>query len=558
MSQADFVQPLLNTPTDPFEQQRVEEERRYREAQFEKLRQQKLRDYELEQRLRNDAAKERLQMELDARGASLDKELRARGKAGRRDLRMRDKFARAKLEDERNYGRQQSQAMAGEIPDLRLRIQTKRNQLRDLENSLLIGDPSVRVKDNDAYARTVAFNSRFLDSIRSGDGMQVLPAAPESALGSTQEMFKWLGSQSQNMGDNGQRVLENYLQMADQERTAIRSRKSAEFDTVNTGLRQLQGRMDAIIKGTMGGDFDYSAYDSGIMTPSTPAPTDAPLNDQDILDAANRTLNSAGGAGPFRDMGGDGSPGGAGSPGSQMVADDRTDDRSRAEEFTEMITEAPDFFGHSGSVNALDPILREAEEQASNGDIQGAEARLDAIEEQLAESLTALTTQQQSLAQEGMGPIDTLMNPLGSEQFEAGIQQDYEAGLDAYIDGLNKLNESRTRMGMEPIKVPRVAEYQTDKEGNRVGYSLVPALGEQDLKFNESTGLFERTFNAPRLQTFTESEAIGQGMMSSSDMSPFGPGIDTTDPDYIPLQYEEGLMDSTSTGVPAYGFPPGL
>ena len=130
MAQANYVTPVLNQPMDPFLQEQIEEQRRYKEAQDARRREENMQDFLIQQRLRDQSAQKRLEMELDARS-----------KAAKRDTRMRRKFQQQDLEDQRKYAAMQSEQMAGELPMLREKIQQQQMRLMKMDNNLLISTP---------------------------------------------------------------------------------------------------------------------------------------------------------------------------------------------------------------------------------------------------------------------------------------------------------------------------------------------------------------------------------------------------------------------------------
>ena len=274
MAQANYVTPVLNQPMDPFLQEQIEEQRRYKEAQDARRREENMQDFMIQQRLRDQSAQKRLEMELDARS-----------KAAKRDTRMRRKFQKQDLEDQRNYAAMQSEQMAGELPMLREKIQQQQMRLMKMENNLLISTPQGKQLDKAAYDRTVGFNERFLTSMQ-GAGITVQPPGGTrgQVMQSTSGFMNWLLNAVP--ADQAQSIASQYTRAVETEKQAARAMQSDKFMAVQGTLRQLQQREAQILKAVQGGGIDYSAYDAGIMSgPTVPAfDPNASTGNQGIVD----------------------------------------------------------------------------------------------------------------------------------------------------------------------------------------------------------------------------------------------------------------------------------
>ena len=276
MAQANYVTPVLNQPMDPFLQEQIEEQRRYKEAQDARRREENMQDFLIQQRLRDQSAQKRLEMELDARS-----------KAAKRDTRMRRKFQQQDLEDQRKYAAMQSEQMAGELPMLREKIQQQQMRLMKMDNNLLISTPQGKQLDKGAYDRTVAFNERFLATMQ-GAGITVQPPGGTRGqiMQSTSGFMNWILSSVPV--DQAQSIASQYQRAVDSEKQAIKSSPefANQYMSVNGTLRQLQGREAQILKAVQGGGVDYGAYDAGIMSgPTVPAfDPNASTGNQGIID----------------------------------------------------------------------------------------------------------------------------------------------------------------------------------------------------------------------------------------------------------------------------------
>ena len=303
MSQSNFVQPLLNSPMDPFAQQAMEEERRYKEAQQQMLREQRREDFQVEQGMRGEAAQERLAMELEARRKAAKKDLKMRRGFQVEDDETKRGYIETDLANQRIYNLEQSNLMAGELPELREKIRAKGMQLSDLQNNILVDTLSPN-SSQEALETTQRINEDFLASLLA-QGVIAKPPLPGqrgSIISSTSTFLNWLKGRA-----NGQMPLENveasitaYRQHVGQaKQNALQDPRMAnQILSINGTLRQLQGREATILAKVQGGGIDYSSY-SGVTQQPRPqmyAPTPAtPGQQKEALDAAMGIPASLGG-----------------------------------------------------------------------------------------------------------------------------------------------------------------------------------------------------------------------------------------------------------------------
>ena len=252
MSQANYVTPVLNQPIDPFLQEQLEEERRYKEAQDARRREEGIQDFAIEQALRNKYANERF-----------DKDQASRLAWNKKSARMQRRFKEKDLEADRAYATEQSKLMAGELPSLRDKISAKQAQLMDLDRNLLVGDTSQgKAMNPEAYQRTVDFNERMLGVINS----RGIPVSPPTAnrgaiMQSTNGFQSWLASAVP--AEQAGQILSLYAREVDKEKQTIKGGALApKYAQLTSSMRQLMGREATILKAVEGGGIDYSAYDS--------------------------------------------------------------------------------------------------------------------------------------------------------------------------------------------------------------------------------------------------------------------------------------------------------
>ena len=281
MSQSNFVQPLLNSPMDPFAQQAMEEERRYKEAQQQMLRGQRREDFQVEQGMRGEAAQERLAMELEARRKAAKKDLKMRRGFQLDDDETKRGYAETDLANQRIYNLEQSNLMAGELPELREKIRAKGMQLSDLQNNILVDTLSPN-SSQEALETTQRINEDFLASLFA-QGVITNPPPPGqrgSIISSTSTFLNWLKGQA-----NGQMPLENVESSITAYRQHVGKAKQAALQdprmanqilSINGTLRQLQGREATILAKVQGGGIDYNAYTSGVLP--TPRVNPSQLN----------------------------------------------------------------------------------------------------------------------------------------------------------------------------------------------------------------------------------------------------------------------------------------
>lgn len=263
---ANYVEPLLNHPTDPFLQEQIEEQRRYAEAQAQKRRGDAITDWanrtkiereynrqvlEDQRRYNEEQAKNRYDIQ---RGHALE------------DQRRERKWAR-KDKNRSNRERDQASAELGaELPKIRDRLDAINQEETRLKNSLIVDTPGER-HTTEAYNNTSAFNRRALQHLKQmgvRQGYVVTdPQNEGTAMSSTQGMMYHLSSISQNPPSLGQTLLQDYQRIVDKEKQSLYD-NNARLRMLNTSRSQLINRQDAILQRTSGGDIDYDAFGAGI------------------------------------------------------------------------------------------------------------------------------------------------------------------------------------------------------------------------------------------------------------------------------------------------------
>ena len=453
MAQSNYVQPLLNTPLDPFEQQRVAEERRYREAQLDKLRRNQMEDFQAQQAMRDESAQRRLQMQLDAQR-----------RAERKRMKMQRGFAQEDLQAELKRGRQQSLAMAGEIPRLNELTSAKKDQLNNLQNSIFISDP-VTGGDQNAANRTRTMIMNYA-------GQYDLPAPPPNVQ-TISDMLGYLSQQSaaQPQNENFQEALRRFENHVINERSRLLKydrNLNSQYSALQSELSTLEQRRSAIISKVQGGDMPYDQYGSGVLEPGTPY-TRVELPTPEEQEQAIPTGIVA-----------DPDPN---NPNVQQTERDiaRKFSESRYGEAFEDMAETFDFEGDSGTPEYLDEMLETAKRTANP------EATIKGIEDRLALQYKAM----RDAYDEEYDAADKDWMNWGDMAFgdatEAQVDRQFEQGLNSYVDKLNKINRAREELGLPPRTVPTVA---TEDEKGVV--TTTPSIG--DVRFNTSTGLFEVGF----------------------------------------------------------------
>ena len=264
---ANYVEPLLNSPTDPFLQEQMEEQRRYTEAREQRRRGENITDW---------ANKTKIAREYD-QNVLEDRRQYDEGLAQQRyDTSRVD--ARADVEDKRRYDRKQarrttrerdtaSAELGAELPKIRDRLDMLNQEESRIKSSLLVEVPGEH-HTNEAYEATTAFNRRAVMFLRQTGARQgyVVPALPQgqgSILASTQATMTWLSSLKQSDPALGQTLLNDYQTLVDKEKQGLAS-SSARLISLNTSRGQLLKRQETILQRVGGGDVNYDAYDAGI------------------------------------------------------------------------------------------------------------------------------------------------------------------------------------------------------------------------------------------------------------------------------------------------------
>ena len=477
MAQSNYVQPLLNRPLDPFEQQRIAEERRYREAQLEKLRQAQMEDFQAQQAMRDESAMRRLQMQLDAQQ-----------KAARKRAKMQRGFAQQDMEAELERARLQSQAMAGEIPRLNELVSAKKNQLNDLQNSIFISDPTTG-GDQNAANRTRTMILNFA-------GAYDLPTPPPQVQ-TISDMLGYLSQQAvaQPNNENIQEALGRFETHVVSERNRLLKNDDnlrTQFSTLQTELSGLEQRRSTILSNVRGGDMLYDQYSSGVLDPGTPYTRIEPLtseeSDEVIDDLISPTITPK--------------------TNDPEVNPEQTSrdianiyGTGRSEEAFEPMAEAFDFEGDSGTESAYDDMLKTASMT------ENPEATLNEVEDKLAMQYKAMRDAYQQEYDASRNDMFNFGDFFFGDATEAQVDRQYEIGLNNYVDKLNKLNQTRQSMGLEPRTEATIGV--EDKKGV---VTRIASVG--DVRFNTSTGLFEVGFKRDKT---TMGEDIGNLLSAPDD-----------------------------------------
>jgi hypothetical protein len=264
---ANYVEPLLNHPTDPFLQEQMEEQRRYTEAREQRRRGENITDW---------ANKTKIDREYN-RNVLEDRRQYDEGLAQQRyDTSRVD--AQADIEDTRRYDRRTarrttrdrdtaSAELGEELPKIRDRLDMLNQEETRIKDSLLVQVPA-EYHTREAMDATTAFNRRAVMHLRQTGTRQgyVVPALPQgqgSILASTYATMSWLSSLQQSDPALGQTLLDDYQGLVDKEKQGLAS-SSARLISLNTSRGQLLKRQETILQRVGGGDVDYDAYDTGI------------------------------------------------------------------------------------------------------------------------------------------------------------------------------------------------------------------------------------------------------------------------------------------------------
>lgn len=480
MAQSNYVQPLLNTPLDPFEQQRVAEERRYREAQLDKLRRNQMEDFQAQQAMRDESAQRRLQMQLDAQR-----------RAERKRQKMQRGFAQEDLEAELERGRLQSQAMAGEIPRLNELASAKKNQLNDLQNSIFISDP-VTGGDQNAANRTRTMIMNFA-------GQYDLPAPPPSVQ-TISDMLGYLGKQAvaQPNNENIQEALGRFETHVVNERTRLLKNDrnlNSQFSALQSELSSLEQRRTAILSKVRGGDMPYDQYGSGVLEPGTPytrvEPLTAPESEAALDDIINPTIKPD-----------SGNPEVNPEQASRDIAN--IYGTGNFSEAMEPMAEAFDYEGDSGTESAFDDMIQMASQT------ENPESTLNEVEDQLAVQYKAMRDSYQQEYDDSRNDMFNFGDMFFGDATEAQVDRQYEYGLNNYVDKLNKINQARQSMGLEPR-----TEATIGVEDDKGVVTRIASVG--DVRFNTSTGLFEVGFKRDKTTMGEDIENLfGEPVMEES------------------------------------------
>tara|TARA_R100000005_G_C4997383_1_gene204114 strand:+ start:617 stop:2143 length:1527 start_codon:yes stop_codon:yes gene_type:complete len=255
------INPMLNQPIDPFFQEQLEEERRYREAQEQRRREERREDFIFQEQLRNRAAQERLEMQLESQR-----------KASRRNTKMQRKFRQEDLKAQRRRGRRDSQAMAGELPFLNDKISSLNDQLAKLDQEILVSQPGGKVPD-DALKRTMDFNRRFLREYGIEEQFRNAFRGSEMMLQNTASMQRALMQLAQTGAEDSPSALaaQNYAIKVDEEKRTIAQtddRIRSRYSRLVTEKDSLIKRQGFILQNVGPGDLN-DFYQSGIGDPQS-------------------------------------------------------------------------------------------------------------------------------------------------------------------------------------------------------------------------------------------------------------------------------------------------
>ena len=265
---ANYVNPLLNQPTDPFLQEQLEEQRRYDEQREARKRAEAIEDWSRKTQLDREYADSvrQDQREYADRRADL---LYDRSREDRMsDLELQRDWRREDLETARGYDEQdakrdrkrtkrQSGEMASELEPLRNELSSIENRRRQIINNLLVTSPGQQVPEA-ARKRTELFHNRILGELqRNHPTLNTNIPNRGVTMASTDGFKRWVASEAARL--NNPRLLSDYEAMESHERKRLEGNSEALY-SLAAQQQQLLKRQDTILQRVRGGGVDYSTF----------------------------------------------------------------------------------------------------------------------------------------------------------------------------------------------------------------------------------------------------------------------------------------------------------
>ena len=254
---ANYVTPVLNQPTDPFLKEQLDEQRRYNEALEERRRVANMEDWAVKQAAQA-AYADRVEKDRREYTERINRERQELlNKQRRKDARWKHKFEKKHTDIEHD-------AMAAEVPEITGQLDRLDAEERAIRDEFLVSTPKAQ-HSRQAYDRTVSFNRRAAQRLRSEGYVVKEPMNPGTVYASTDAFTRHLAQQQQPEGVSGQDLISQYENLRASELQSI-EKSNVQLGQLNNQRQALLRRQQAILDRVGGGHMDYQGMQAGVTS----------------------------------------------------------------------------------------------------------------------------------------------------------------------------------------------------------------------------------------------------------------------------------------------------